>query len=362
MTLNKKYIASILLIAAFGFNAFGQQVSPFLLDQPERMEIKVGKPILLYKSISVELLEMTIDRSQQLRLRFVVKNVAVPGSISFAATTRIVRDAEGFQYEGQTVSDWNSGGKRLLKGTQLESTATLVLRDSARNQRSIEPVLIASAFRLNVYREDGLLNPYPRRTVWQSSTPIIFEIDKDKLREVVAKNKPKAAPAPERPAFPKLSLDIDKFDKLKYGMSYQDVAKILGGPGERSRQSGGVTVRVDGKTNERVENPSYEWRALEFGTIICGFSRGALQIKRLQKELRQDFKLPNLTNEKYSKLEKGMTYSTVRKILGAHGQLQTVSSTRYRILERFVWFGEKSTVHMSFRDGKASSIRWSERR
>ncbi|NNF00804.1 MAG: hypothetical protein HKN25_17445, partial [Pyrinomonadaceae bacterium] len=66
--------------------------------------IKIGKPITLLETVSVELQSMSIDENRVLELVFNVKNVSFPGSISYSATTRIMRDAEGLQYERQTIA------------------------------------------------------------------------------------------------------------------------------------------------------------------------------------------------------------------------------------------------------------------
>ena len=320
--------------------------------EQKRTIVKVGEPIVLLGSVSVELKSMTIEKNRVLELVFDVQNVSFPGSISFGANTRIMRDAEGLQYEQQTIADWGSGGKRLLKGTKLKSTAKISLKDRNRSGHDITPIVIAAALRLSFYHQESLINPN-RRNILQQNIPVaILEIDKDELRKVVGKYQPKPLPEPERTDIPTLSLNMEKFNRLKFGMKYEEVVLVLGEEGVNNQSMSRVS-----STGDSFKMKSYMWQSSKFGSINCSFGDGKLSHKRYINTTRREYKPADLTVGKYDRLETGMTYKQVMKLIGSNGLLLTSSATATGVTERFSWRGEKGNISVLFRDGALSSKR-----
>jgi outer membrane protein assembly factor BamE (lipoprotein component of BamABCDE complex) len=137
-------------------------------------------------------------------------------------------------------------------------------------------------------------------------------------------------------------VSTEKFSKLELGMSYEQVKAIMGSPG---------TTLSETKSGS-FSSASYEWKGDKFARISVRFTNDELTYKS-QSGLSPASGTDEINQEKFNKINIGMTYDEVKAIIGSDGELTSqmkigkVNSVNYR------WKGERySNIFASFKDGK----------
>lgn len=137
-------------------------------------------------------------------------------------------------------------------------------------------------------------------------------------------------------------VSIDNFNKIKLGMSYDEVKSIIGSEGDQTGMQ---------KTSS-FESARYQWKNDTRGTINVTFTNGALTYMS-QFGLTPAKGTADIDQAKFNKLNLGMSYNEVKDILGSEGEL----SSRSRVIKTenasYRWKGPNySSIFLVFRDDK----------
>lgn len=139
----------------------------------------------------------------------------------------------------------------------------------------------------------------------------------------------------------KADLTLDKYNRLKMGMTYSEVADIMGGSGVETSSS------VIGGT----KSGTYNWDG-EKAWRISGLFRN----DRLYSKSQSNYPKPaktDLSLEKFNRIKVGMTYPEVAVVIGAEGMETRSSDIGTNKSATFEWQGEKVTnLTATFGNGK----------
>lgn len=142
------------------------------------------------------------------------------------------------------------------------------------------------------------------------------------------------------------SITLDSFSKMKNGMTYEEVVKILGKEGEETSSS----------TIGKYELKSYKWEGEKSARISASFRNNELRSK-------SQFGLgsssgsgdADLTKAKYEQIKIGMTYDEVKEIIGSPGEQTSTSTFGNSTLTSYRWKGENfSNMYVRFKDDKVT--------
>ncbi|MEZ5307395.1 MAG: DUF3862 domain-containing protein [Pyrinomonadaceae bacterium] len=142
-------------------------------------------------------------------------------------------------------------------------------------------------------------------------------------------------------------LTMESYEKIKPGMSYDDVAEILGDKGTETRSS----------TIGNSELKSYKWEGDNFIRIYVNFKDDKVTSKN-QTGLKGNAKAggDEINMEKYEKIKNGMSLKDVQAAIGSDGEETSSSSIGNSTYETRKWSGANySYIMVSFRDDKVSS-------
>ena len=152
----------------------------------------------------------------------------------------------------------------------------------------------------------------------------------------------------EKPTTSSGTLTLDNFNKIKTGMSYEEVVKILGSEGTETSSS----------TVGKYELKSYKWEGEKFVRVYASFRNNELRTKS-QSGLGSSSSRggsADISKAKYDQIKTGMSYDEVKKIIGSDGEQRSSSSIGKSSYVSYVWKGPKfSRISASFRDDKLSS-------
>jgi hypothetical protein len=141
------------------------------------------------------------------------------------------------------------------------------------------------------------------------------------------------------------SLNIENFNKLDFGMSYEKVKEILGSEGEETNSS------QIGKN----ESKTYVWKGDKYERISVNFRNNELSFLN-QSGLTGTSGDADVTKAKFDEVKTGMSYSEVKGIIGSDGEKTSMSKIGDTTLASYVWKGDKyASLRASFKDDKLTS-------
>lgn len=141
------------------------------------------------------------------------------------------------------------------------------------------------------------------------------------------------------------SLSIDKFNKIELDMSYDEVKDIMGSEGDETSST---------KTGS-YESKAYQWKGDKFARVSVRFQNGKL-VSKSQSNLTDRNGDADLTQDKFNKVNTGMSYSEVKDVLGSEGEMTTISKFGKITTTSYVWKGPKyERVFTSFKDDKLTN-------
>lgn len=137
-------------------------------------------------------------------------------------------------------------------------------------------------------------------------------------------------------------ITAEKYDEIKFGMSYQEVKAVIGADGEKTSDS-----EFDG-----VKTSIYQWDSENYGNIVVTFEDDSVAGKS-QAGIIEESEVA-VTAEQYGKVENGMSYKDVEKIMGGSGVSLSESKFSGETLEVFLWSGvtSGSNCTITFENGK----------
>lgn len=157
---------------------------------------------------------------------------------------------------------------------------------------------------------------------------------------------PTIAPTPAPTAEPKKGeISYNSFQKVKTGMSLDDVKAILGdNPAlTSSSEIAGVKAEI------------YSWTGSGFSSITVTFTNGKVS-GRGQAGLNE--KTKSVSAAQFSEVKNGMTYEQVVKIMGGEGYITSESSLMGITMTIYQWAGNglMSAAIITFQNGKVTSM------
>ena len=143
-------------------------------------------------------------------------------------------------------------------------------------------------------------------------------------------------------------LTMDNYEKIKSGMSYDEVTEILGSKGAETRSS----------SVGDSEYKSYKWEGEKYLRVYVNFKDDKMTSKS-QTGLKKGSSSTggaDISMGKYEKINNGMSISEVQDIIGSKGEETSSSSIGKSSYKSFRWKGEKfSYISVRFKDDKVNS-------
>lgn len=146
---------------------------------------------------------------------------------------------------------------------------------------------------------------------------------------------------------------LEKFEQIEHGMSYEEVADLIGSEGE--------LVSEAGEKGTNLYTAMYEWGAADegFGNANFMFEDGILTSKAqagLGEGADSDVKI---TLEEFEQITNGMSYADVQDIIGGEGELISewgVADGQYHSIS-VTYYGESSgsDATLNFTEDKLDS-------
>ena len=144
---------------------------------------------------------------------------------------------------------------------------------------------------------------------------------------------------------------LDKFNKITYGMSVDDVKNVMGKDGE---------LQSSTTTNLTGTDENYDWHDGIGDTIGVTFSNGQVNGKSYVS-LSSTRSEGTATLDAFSAVKNGMSYDDVKSLMGGDGALSTETDLRLGSndskMQSYTWNGDPSgTATVAFNDGAVSSM------
>lgn len=144
---------------------------------------------------------------------------------------------------------------------------------------------------------------------------------------------------------------LDKFNKITYGMSVDDVKNVMGKDGE---------LQSSTTTNITGTDENYDWHDGIGDTIGVTFSNGQVNGKSYVS-LSSTRSEGTATLDAFSSVKNGMSYDDVKSLMGGDGALSTETDLRLGSndskMQSYTWNGDPSgTATVAFNDGAVSSM------
>ncbi|MEH7354031.1 DUF3862 domain-containing protein [Neobacillus drentensis] len=125
----------------------------------------------------------------------------------------------------------------------------------------------------------------------------------------------------EKPAAKKGVLTKEKFEQIKDGMTYEEVVAIVG--------SEGTVLSESGEKGTDLHTVMYEFEADGgFGANANMMFQGNKLINKAQFGLGGGDSGVEITKEEFDKIQNGMTYEEVQKIIGGEGEVISESGEK----------------------------------
>lgn len=138
-------------------------------------------------------------------------------------------------------------------------------------------------------------------------------------------------------------VSLDKFNKIELGMSYDQVKGIMGSEGNETSST----------KSRSYEAKSYEWKGEKFARISVRFQNGELVSKSQSGITSSRDGSADLSQDKFNKIQNGMSYSEVKDILGSEGEMTRMSKFGTNTTTSYTWKGPKySRILTTFRNDK----------
>lgn len=144
-------------------------------------------------------------------------------------------------------------------------------------------------------------------------------------------------------------LTMANYEKIKNGMTYDEVSELLGSKGEETRSS----------TAGKSEYKSYKWEGDKYKRIYVNFrddkvnskSQSGLSGSSTAKDGDADISM-----DKYNQIKNGMSYEEIVKIIGSEGEQSSNSKIGDIEISSYRWKGPNySNIFGTFRDNKLTS-------
>lgn len=134
------------------------------------------------------------------------------------------------------------------------------------------------------------------------------------------------------------------FKKIKTGMSYKEVLKIIGKKGKLISTS---------ETNGTKTN-AYQWRTGSSGTVVIIFQNNKVMSKT---QVGVESSKAKVTSAQYDKVKEGMSYKKTAEILGGDGVVSSTAEVAGQKATVYSWNGTAagSTCMITFLNGKVYS-------
>ncbi len=143
----------------------------------------------------------------------------------------------------------------------------------------------------------------------------------------------------------KADLSMDKFNKIELEMDYDKVKEIMGSEGDKTSET----------KNKSYESQSYEWKGDKFARIRTSFRDGKL-VSKSQSGITESKGDAQLTQDKFNKINTGMSYSEVKDIIGSEGEMTSMSKFGSTTSTNYRWRGPNyENIFTSFRDDKLNN-------
>jgi outer membrane protein assembly factor BamE (lipoprotein component of BamABCDE complex) len=141
------------------------------------------------------------------------------------------------------------------------------------------------------------------------------------------------------------SLSMDKFNKIEFDMSYDQVKEIMGSEGNETSSS----------KSGSYESKSYEWKGDKFARVSTRFQNGKL-VSKTQSSITDNKGTADLSQAKFNKINTGMTYEQVKEVIGSEGELTTTSQYGNSESASYTWKGPNyERVYTSYTNGKLNN-------
>jgi len=143
----------------------------------------------------------------------------------------------------------------------------------------------------------------------------------------------------------KANLSMDSFNKIRLGMSYDEVKGIIGSDGNETASS-----KVGNNTSK-----SYKWQGEKFARVSVRFRNGKL-VYRSQSGLTTGEGSADINQAKFNKINTGMSYAEVKGVIGSDGEMTSESEIFNTKLASYRWKGKKfSNIRASFKNDKLTN-------
>lgn len=144
-------------------------------------------------------------------------------------------------------------------------------------------------------------------------------------------------------------LTMENYQKIKNGMSYQQVVELLGSGGEETRSS----------TIGKIELKSYKWEGDNYKRVYVNFRDDKVNSKTQTglsgASVSKDGGAA-ISMAKYEQLKNGMTYQDVVKIIGSEGEQTSNSKIGTTEISSYRWQGANySNIFATFSGDKLSA-------
>lgn len=144
-------------------------------------------------------------------------------------------------------------------------------------------------------------------------------------------------------------LSMDNYEKLKSGMSYDEVTDILGSDGSETRSS----------SVGKSEYKSYKWEGDNYVRIFVNFKDDKMTSKSqtgLKASSSSGGGGADISKDKYDKIKNGMSLSEVQDVIGSKGEETSSSTIGKSSYKSYRWKGEKfSFISVRFKNDEVNS-------
>lgn len=141
------------------------------------------------------------------------------------------------------------------------------------------------------------------------------------------------------------NLSMDSFNKIELDQDYDAVKGIMGSDGNETSST----------KSGSYESKSYEWKGDKFARISVRFQNGKL-VSKSQSNLTERKGDADLTQDKFNKVNTGMSYDEVKGVIGSNGEMTRISKVGKSTLTSYTWKGPKfQRVFTSFKDDKLTN-------
>lgn len=138
-------------------------------------------------------------------------------------------------------------------------------------------------------------------------------------------------------------LNLAKFNKIEFDMTYEQVKEIIGEEGE-------LTFSSDFSGESR----SYKWSGENYSYIEAGFTDKKLFSKN-QSDIGQESGTAEVSMEKFNKIENDMSFEDVTKLIGSESEMMAMQKSGDQTSSYYAWKGPKiKRIYVNFANKKVT--------